>query len=326
MQQTRWAMVGTGLMLQLIGRDFAKTENVDLKVIVSRTQARAEEAAAEFGLAEGGGDFEAMLQRDDIDVVYIATPMSLHFPQAMAALNAGKHVLVEKSMGMNATETRALLAHAASKGLFAMEAMWTAFNPAIIELRRRIAAGAIGEVSLLNASFCTAPEFNPNSRLFAATLGGGSVLDQGVYTISVAQMIFGSPTRVIATGTVAHGVDVEAAVLLEFAEGKRAVCISSLRGFSPLDAHVTGTLGSMQIPGAFWNPGGFEQMTFTGANSGDVDEFSYEREGAGYVPMLRAVSDAIMAGKTEHELRSHADTISVAETMDEVLRQIHNRA
>ena len=325
MQQTRWAMVGTGLMLKLIGHDFAKTENVDLKVIVSRTQERANEVAAEYGVAEGSADFESVLQRDDIDVVYIATPMSMHFSQAMAALDAGKHVLVEKSMGMNATQTRELLAHATSKGLFAMEAMWTAFNPAIIELRKRIAAGAIGEVSLVEATFCTAPPFNPDSRLFAASLGGGSVLDQGVYTISVSQMIFGTPTRIVATGTVAHGIDMEAAVILEFAGGKRAVCVSSLRGFSPLTAYVTGTLGTMQIPGAFWSPGGFEQVVFTGPVSRDVDEFGYEREGAGYVPMLRAVSDAIIAGKTEHELRSHADTISVAETMDEVLRQIHGR-
>ena len=325
MQQTRWAMVGTGLMLRLIGRDFAKTENVDLKVIVSRTQERADEAAVEYGVADGSADFDAVLQRDDIDVVYVATPMSMHFPQAMAALDAGKHVLVEKSMGMTAAETRAMLGHAASKGLFAMEAMWTAFNPAIIELRRRIATGAIGDVSLVEASFCTAPPFNPDSRLFAASLGGGSVLDQGVYTISFAQMIFGTPNRIMATGTVAHDIDMEAAVILEFEGGKRAVCVSSLRGFSPLQAYVTGTMGTMQIPGAFWSPDGFEQVQYTSPIARDVDAFTYEREGGGYVPMLRAVSDAILAGKAEHELRSHADTIAVAETMDEVLRQIHGR-
>lgn len=325
MHKTRWAMVGTGLMLKLIGHDFAKTENVDLQVIVSRTQERADEAAADYGFPEGSADFAAVLSRDDIDVVYIASPMATHFEQAMAALNAGKHVLVEKSMGVNAAQTRELLAHARSRGLFAMEAMWTAFNPAIIELRRRVAEGAIGEASLVEATFCTAPPLDLDSRLFAKDLGGGSILDQGVYTISFAHMLFGTPTRIMATGTVAHGIDMEAAVVLEFGDGKRAVCVSSLRGFSPLDAYVTGTRGTLQIPGAFWSPSGFDQVTFTSPITRDIDAFTYEREGAGYVPMLRAVSDAVLEGKTEHELRSHADTIAVAETMDEALRQIHGR-
>ena len=98
MERTRWAMVGTGLMLRLIGHDFGRTENVDARVIVSRTKERADEAAAEYGFAEGSADFDAVLRRDDIDVVYVATPHSMHFEQAMAALDAGKHVLVEKSM------------------------------------------------------------------------------------------------------------------------------------------------------------------------------------------------------------------------------------
>jgi predicted dehydrogenase len=163
-----------------------------------------------------------------------------------------------------------------------------------------------------------------NSRLFAKDLGGGSILDQGVYTLSFAHMIFGAPSRIIATGTVEQGIDLEVAAILEFAGGKRAVCVSSLRGFSPLDAYVTGTRGTIQIPGAFWSPGSFEQVIFTGPIAREVEEFTYAREGAGYVPMLRAVSNAILEGKTEHELRSHAETIAVAETMDEVLRQVHS--
>lgn len=325
MEQTRWAMVGTGLMLRLIGHDLAKTENVDARVIVSRSQARADEAAAEYGFAEGSADFDAVLRRDDIDVVYIATPMSMHFEQAMAAIEAGKHVLVEKSMTMNAQQTKTLCEFAETRGLFCMEAMWTAFNPAIIELRRRIAAGAIGEASLLEATFRTAPPFSPEHRLFSASLGGGSVLDQGVYTMSLAHMIFGEPTRIVATGVVLNDVDLEATAILEFPGGKRAVCVSSLRGNSPLDAYITGTTGSCEIPGAFWNASGFAQVMVAADGGRDADTFTYEREGGGYVPMLRAVSNAILQGKTQHPLRSHAESIAVAQTMDEVLRQVHAR-
>jgi predicted dehydrogenase len=315
-------MVGTGLMLRLIGHDFRLTDNVDLQVIVSRTRARADASAAEYGVPEGSDDFEAVLRRDDIDVIYVATPHPLHFPMAKAALEAGKHVLVEKPMTMNAADTRELSAIATREGRFLMEAMWTAFNPAIIELRRRVAEGAIGEPALVEANFCTAPPFDPESRIFAKDLGGGSVLDQGVYTLSLAHMLFGKPTRVVAVGVAEHEIDLEATVLLEFPGNKRAVCASSLRGLSPLSAFVTGSTGGIDIPGAFWNASGFKQFVADGGSTAVVDEFTYEREGSGYVPMLRAAGQAILDGKLQHELRTHAESIAVAETMDEVLRQV----
>lgn len=321
MQTTRWAMVGTGLMLELIGRDFALTENADMQVIVSRTQERADAIAAEYGFPEGSGDFEAVLQRDDIDVVYIATPHSEHLAQATAALEAGKHVLVEKSMTTSAADTRQLCALAEERGLFAMEAMWTAFNPAIVELRRRITEGQIGEVSLVHANFCFAAPYRADWRLWAKDLAGGSTLDQGVYTLSLAQMILGTPSSITALGTVQHEVDAEVAAILEYASGQRAVCISSLRTNAPLNAYIAGSEGHIEIPGAFWNADGFVQRTGAGPAT-VIEEFTYAREGGGYVPMLRAVSQAILDGRTEHELRTHAESIAVAETMDEVLRQV----
>ncbi len=323
MERTRWAMVGTGLMLQLIGHDFARTENADLRVIVSRTQARADEAAAEYGIPEGSDDFEGVLRRDDIDAVYVATPHSLHFEQAMAALDAGKHVLVEKSMTPSASLTRQLCEHAQAKGLFAMEAMWTAFNPAIVELRRRVAAGAIGEVRLVQANFSTAPAYRADWRLWARDLAGGSTLDQGVYTLSFAHMLLGAPDAITARGTVLHDVDAEVAATLDYVGGARAVCINGLRAWSPLDAFVAGTEGCISVPGAFWNASGFTQVNTAQDGSTTTDTFTYAREGGGYVPMLRAVSAAILEGRTEHPLRTHAESIAVAETMDEVMGQVH---
>ena len=323
MERTRWAMVGTGLMLRLIGHDFALTENVDARVIVSRTKDRAAAAAAEYGFAEGSADFDEVLGRDDIDVVYVATPHSLHFEQAMAALDAGKHVLVEKSMTPSAAKTRVLCEHAAAKGLFAMEAMWTAFNPAIVELRRRVAGGAIGAVNLVQANFSTAPAFRADWRLWAKDLAGGSTLDQGVYTLSFAHMLLGAPAVITARGTVMHDVDAEVAATLDYVDGARAVCLNGLRAWSPLDAFVAGTEGCITVPGAFWNASGFTLTTTAQDGSTRSEDFIYEREGAGYVPMLRAVSQAILEGRTEHPLRTHAESIAVAESMDEVLRQVH---
>jgi predicted dehydrogenase len=326
MDTTRWAMVGTGLMLQLIGRDLGLTENVEPRVIVSRTQERADEAAKEFGFAEGSADFEAVLERDDIDVMYIATPHSLHFEQAMAALSAGKHVLVEKAMTTNAARTRDLCSFAQSRGLFAMEAMWMAFNPAIVEMRRRVAEGQIGEVQSVQATFAFAVPYRADHRLWAQNLAGGSTLDQGVYTLSLAQMMLGTPTSVTARGTLIEGVDADVLTTLDYGSGKYAVCSNGLVSWSPCSAFVSGSTGCFEIPGAFWSADRFLQRMPGQGPIGPVEEFTYEREGMGYVPMLRAVSAAILNGQTQLDQRTHADSIAVAETMDEVLRQVHTGA
>lgn len=323
MQQTRWAMVGTGLMLKLIGNDFRQTENVDLKVIVSRSQETADAAAAEYGISEGASNYAAVLDRDDIDVIYVAAPMSEHYDMAMAAIDAGKHVLVEKTMTSNATLTRQLCAAAEAKGVFCMEAMWTAFNPAIIEARRRATAGDLGEVNLVHANFSLRAPADLSHRLWRPELGGGSMLDQGVYTHSLAHFFLGAPSSISAKGTIEHGVDAEVASTLGYSHGARALLLNGLRAFSPMTAFVGGTESVIDFKSAFWSTTGFRHMKVKNPARVEIEEFSFEPEGGGYVPMLRAVSNAILEGKTEHELRTHAESIAVAETMDEVLRQVH---
>lgn len=316
-------MVGTGLMLELIGRDLGLTENVEPRVIVSRTQERADEAAREFGFAEGSADFEAVLGRDDIDVVYIATPHSLHFEQAMAALAAGKHVLVEKAMTPSADRTRELCEFAQSKGLFAMEAMWMAFNPAIVEMRRRVTDGQIGDVQSVQTTFAFGVPYQADHRLWAQSLAGGSTLDQGVYTISLAHMMLGAPASVEARGTLIEGVDADVLTTLGYDSGRYALCANGLVSWSPCSAFVAGTKGCIEIPGPFWSADRFLHRRPGSGPIGPVEEFTYEREGMGYVPMLRAVSAAILDGRTQLDQRPHSDSIAVAETMDEVLRQVH---
>lgn len=321
MKQTRWAMVGTGLMLRLIGRDLRLTENVEARVIVSRRRETADAAAAEYGFAEASDDFEAVLRRDDIDVVYIATPHSEHFRLGMAALAAGKHILVEKPMTISSQQTRDLCEFARRQGLFAMEAMWTAFNPAIIEMRRRVAGGAIGNVRLMHANFGLSIPYDAKARIWAKELAGGSTLDQGVYTLSLAHMLFGTPTTIVATGSVLERVDAEAVVTLGFPGGERAVCVNGLRAATPMTAYIAGDRGHIALPQPFWAPAAFQQVPCD-PTQGEVDQFSFAMEGSGYVPMLRGVSAAVLDGQTQHPLRTHAESIAVAETMDEVLRQI----
>ena len=318
---TRWAVVGTGFMLRLIARDFHLTEGVQLQVVVSRTAERASAAAAEHGIPEATHDLASVLARGDIDVVYVATPHTDHARVARAAIDASKAVLVEKPLTTTAKDTRALCSSAADRGVFFMEAMWTSFSPVVADLRRRIAAGDIGEVEHVSASFSLAfPQ--DGGRLWDPRLGGGTTLDQAVYPISLAHLLLGAPTSVTAVGTVRDGVDVEAVTVLDHLGGGRSVCTSSMRAHGQNGALVAGSAGSIEIGGPFWGPDRLLVRRGPVIAGVPVEEVVHDREGAGYVPMLREVSAAVLSGRTEHELRTHAESIAVAQTMDDVLTQL----
>ena len=324
MNKIKLAMVGTGRMLDLIGADLHLVEDLIPQVVVSRSAEKAALAATKFNFVDSSGDFEATLKRDDIDLIYIATPHSEHFELAMKALEAGKPILVEKAMTTSSLQTEKLLTYAKTKNLFAMEAMWTAFNPAIVETKKIVTSGVLGGELRLLANFCMAPEYRPESRLWAKRLAGGSTWDQGVYTISLAQMLFGQPISITAKGIVRHDVDAEVLTTLEFANGNRAICLTSLLAFGSNDAVIFGNRGTIHIDPMFWGTKGFSKIIRSGSQIEAIDRFEYKKEGAGYVPMLREVCEAIKAGKTEHPLRLHSETISVAKTMDAVLNQVLN--
>lgn len=316
-------MVGTGGMANLIVNDFHQTENVDLVAVVSRTQQRAEAYAVDNRIAQAFGSLAPVLEDPTIDGVYVASPHPMHLASAVAALEAGKHVLVEKPMTMTASDSRALLDLAQSKQRFAMEAMWMAFNPTIRDVLDMVTRGALGQVHVVIAEFGAAFPFKPEGRLWKKELGGGTVLDQGIYPISLAHLLFGAPASVRAMGSIGEtDVDIEAAMTLEYGEGQRALLISSMRASLPSVARVCGTDGFIEIAAPFWSTDTY--CVTAGPRVPDVDVTTHRvpREGRGYVPMLRAVSQAIDEGRTEHPWWTHADTLAVADVMDEALAQI----
>jgi predicted dehydrogenase len=323
---TRWACVSTGRMASKMVQDFAITENAEVVAVHSRNQQRADEAAAEWGIERGYGDYAEMLERDDIDAVYIASPHPAHFAQAKQAIEAGKHVLVEKPITMNAADTRELVRIAKDNDRFLMEAMWMLFNPAIREALRRVADGDIGDVRFVEAQFGIPFPFDPESRLWNQDLGGGTLLDQGIYPLSLAHALFGKPSSIRATGSVGDtGVDTEAVVTMDFPDGCRAVCISSMLSSFPLTATISGRSGYIQVDRPFW---GTQGLTIDSADFRTLTpptRWSFEREGNGYVPMLRQVSQAIQDGLMEHPHRPLADTVEVMEIIDESLAQIRGR-
>lgn len=317
----RVGMIGTGWMGRAIAPDFALTEGVELVAVGARDRERTTAFAAEFGIPRALTT-EELLADDDVDLVYVATTHEGHFPLTRAALEQGKPVLVEKAFTLDAAEAQELIGLAHDRGLFLMEAMWMRFNPAIRRIQELVASGAIGEPRTVHASFGV--PFPVQGRLWDPLKAGGSLLDQGVYPMAFAQLVLGDPTTVVATGSrlgydgTDAGVDTELGMLLGYAGGQQALLSSSIRALLPLTASIGGSEGRIEVEQAFWSTEGFSILRPDQTS----EHVAIPKEGNGYVPMLRAVAEAVEAGWTEHPLSSHADTLSVMRTADAVAAQI----
>lgn len=315
---TRFGMIGAGWMGNAIAGDFRLCEGVELVALGSRDLEAGRRFAREHDIASVVTTDELMT-RDDIDVIYIATPHHNHHELALQAIAAGKGVLVEKAFTMTEAEAVELVDAATAAGVFLMEAMWMRFNPAIQAVQRLIADGAIGQPRTVLASFGFALPPGDH-RLWDPQRGGGSLLDQGVYPLSLAQLLFGEPATVAATGSRLGydgedtGVDTELGMLLGYAGGQQAALATSIRSSLPLTASIGGSLGHIEIAEAFWS-----ETTYTvRLLDGSRDIHTEPKEGNGYVPMLRAVHEAISHGWLEHPVSPLSESLVLMRTTDRV--------
>lgn len=315
---TRFGMIGSGWMGDMIAPDFALCEEVELVALGARDVAAAGPWAEERGIPSVVG-VDELLDRDDIDVVYLATTHDSHAELALRVIEAGKGVLVEKAFTTTLAEAETVVDAARTAGVFLMEAMWTRFNPAIRVVQRLIAEGAIGDPRTVIASFGFPLPYGDH-RLWDPARAGGSLLDQGVYPLTIAQLVLGEPLTVTATGSqLAYdgretGVDSELGMLLGYEGGQQAVLATSIRTQLPLSASIGGDAGLIEIAEAFWS-----DTTYTVRRPDGFRETRTEaKEGNGYVPMLRAVHEAVSNGWLEHPLCTHEDSLALMRTVDRV--------
>jgi predicted dehydrogenase len=262
--------------------------------------------------------YEDLVRDPDIDVVYIGTPHSHHRDHALLAINAGKHVLVEKAFTRNAAEAREVLDAARAQGVFVMEAMWTRHLPHIAAVRDIVANGTIGEVTTILADHGQYFPFNPQHRLFAPELAGGALLDLGVYPVAFAHDLLGTPDKIVASGALTQtGVDGQIAIIFEYADGVRASLHTTLWGQTPTTASIVGSKGRIDIEGAFYAPSAFTVVGYDGSTS------RYERDEIRGLEFEAAeVARSITAGKTESERMTWQNTLDLIESMDEIRAQV----
>lgn len=312
----RWGIIGTGGIAATFASDLARTGSGSAFAVGSRREAGAEEFGERFAVPNRHASYEALVEDPQVDAVYVATPHPLHHEDALLALRAGKHVLVEKPFTMNAAEAEELVAEARARGLFLMEAMWTRFLPHIAAIRRLLAEGTLGEIVTVTADHGQWFAEDPAFRLFAPELGGGALLDLGIYPVSFASFVLGEPSRVAALADPAFtGVDAQTSILLGYESGAHAALTCTLRAKSPTRAAIVGTEGRIEIEGDFYAPGAFT-LTPRGGEA--------QRVGIPYEGGLRYEADEVALcleeGLLESPLMPLDETVAIMRTMDAVSR------
>ena len=313
---TRWGVAGTGGMAAAFLGDFVHAPTHEVVAIGSRNRERAQGFAEPWGAA---AMTYAELVTADLDVLYVATPHPQHRDLALAAIRNGTPVLVEKSFTATLDGAREVVAAARDAGVFCMEALWTRFQPAVLQAREVVAAGEIGEVVAVQADFGAHRVYDPTHRLFAPELGGGAVLDLGVYVISIAQHFLGTPSGVTAAGALyPNGTDASVSLLLSYVDGRAAALSTTLQAATGCRATVVGTRGSIEIVPPFYHP----TRLVVRREGEPAQEIDAPALGVGYSHEITHVAQCLEAGLTESPLMPLQDTVDVQWVMQEALDQL----
>jgi predicted dehydrogenase len=316
-RRIRWGILGTGGIARKFADVLNSLPSAQLVAVGSRTQATADQFGDKFGVRHRHASYAALADDPEVEVVYISTVHPLHKENMLLCLQAGKAVLCEKPFTINASEATAAIALARAKRLFLMEAMWPRFLPLMIRLRELLAGGVIGDIQMLVANAGFRARFDPAHRLFAPELGGGSLLDVGIYPVSFASMILGTPTRITAMAQLGETrVDEQAGAVLGYDHGQLALIYATFRSSVPREWAVMGTLGQIRIH----NPSAGTRLTVS--ITGKEDEvIDVPFEGIDFRYQAMEVQNCLRAGTLESSVMPLDETVAIMATMDQMRAQ-----
>jgi predicted dehydrogenase len=316
----RWGILATGLIARMFTKDLTLLPDAEVVAVGSRSQEAADAFGDEFGVPHRHASYDALVADPDVDVIYVATPHPGHHATTLAAIEAGKSVLVEKPFTMDAAEATELIEAARRHDVFLLEAMWTRFLPHMVRVREILAAGTLGDIVSVTAEHGQWFEKDAGFRLFAPELGGGALLDLGIYPLSFASMVLGTPQRITAVSDPAFtGVDAQTSMLLQYAAGQHAVLTTTLAAATENAAAINGTAARIEIAGTFYVPTSFRVVD----KDGEVLEtFESDDPGRGMQHQAAEVHRCLRAGLKESPVLPLAETLSIMQTMDEIRSQI----
>jgi predicted dehydrogenase len=317
-QTIRWGILGPGAISRKFAKGLADLPDTELVAVGSRSLERAADFARDFGVRKQHPGYEALANDPEVDVVYIGTPHSFHKEHTLLCIAAGKAVLCEKPFAINFKEAEAMVAFARQQKLFLMEAMWTRFLPHVVKARELIAEGALGEVRMLQVDFGFRSEVNPKSRLFDPALGGGALLDVGIYPVSLAHMLFGKPAEISSFANLGStGIDEEAAILFRHSEGQLSLLSTAVRLSTPHEALIVGTKGRLVMQASWWGPTslvlhrqGHEPETLTPPCP--INGYNYE---------ALEVNACLREGRLESSIMPLTESLEIMQSLDSLRQQ-----
>jgi predicted dehydrogenase len=315
--RVRWGVVATGNISGQFTRDLALLDDAVVTAVASRSQATADRFGAEFCIEHRYDDYRRLIDSGDVDVLYVGTPHPQHYAIARTALRAGVAVLCEKPVTLTARQARDLIAVAAEHRALFAEAMWMRTNPVIQAFFDDLRSGVIGEPQQVVADFAFHKPALP-ARLLDPALGGGSLMDGGIYPMTFAYMALGRPAEIKAVGSLNDdGIDLNVAMAWRYDSGAVAALTCGLRSQNPWVASVSGPEGSLQLPHRFHHPDHYVRTTASGAERIDVPT-----HGLGYHYEAAAVMQTLRDGQLEVPSLPHAATVGILELLDETRSQI----
>lgn len=318
-QPVRWGILSTGWIAERFVEDLRLLPDAEVTAVGSRSTGAAESFAARYGIPRAYGTWAELAADPDLDVIYVATPHSGHHPATMLCLKAGRPVLCEKPFTLDRASSAELVDLARTRGVFLMEAMWTRCNPTVLRARELVTDGAIGEVTTVHADFGVAGPFPPEHRMRARTLGGGALLDLGVYPVTIAHLFLGAPDHITAWATLSDdGVDENTGIVFGYDSGSVAALTCGMVGATPVTATVSGTRGRIELAAPAFVP-----QSFTLHRDGAEPEIvSMPMPGNGYQFEAAEVQRCLRAGELESPLVPHATTLEIMGLLDAIRAEI----
>lgn len=318
-KKIRWGILGCGKIANKFADDLKLSQSGELIACASRNLQQAKEFANKFNLSYYFDNYTQLVQCIDVDIIYIATPHSFHFDHTLLSLLNKKAVLCEKPMGISEPEVNIMIQTAKEHQLLLMEAMWTAFLPAIMQVEAMVKEGQIGLVRHLSADFGFKSIYDAKSRLFNKSLAGGSLLDIGIYPLFISILMLGYPENIVAYSNKSNtDVDIDCTILLRFANGATASLYSSLLCHTDTKCEIIGTEGKILIPGRFHE----QEYFMITKNNEPTSTIHCGRKGKGYLYEIEHMNDCLLNGKTESNIMTFEKSILLIRLMDEIKRQI----
>lgn len=318
-EKIKWGIIGPGKIAEKFAHDLLLVDDAVLYGVASRDAGKSMTFAKKYNVTKAFNSYQALVSDPEVDIIYVATPHVFHFEHTLHSLRAGKAVLCEKPLGMNAREVKIMTEEAKSRNLFFMEALWTRFIPGTEKLLELIEKNTIGKIHYVKSDFGFLGDGNKESRVYNPDLGGGSLLDIGIYPVYLSLLLLGIPEQIKAVASLADtGVDSFCAILSDYFSGEKAFMESTILANTPIEAYIYGNKGSIKMHSRFHHT---EKLTLQLYNS-TSETFHCPYAGNGYYHEIKEVMECLKQKKTESDKVPHAMSLDLIETLDHIRKII----